>query len=456
MGAVMNASSILALATALSLPPVTAEYAATGPPSAGEIVFERLPMPHPPRPRHVPFPPIKDWASLRIALSRSECYGSCPVYDVEIASDGTVTYDGRNFVLVGGKHVSHITPERVRALFAAFRKAEFFTLYDDYRAGITDSATYVVSIGYDGRKKSVADYVGRMIGMPPDVTALEIMIDDTAGTARWVDGDAHTVPALEAEGFDFSPRPQTYRLVMVAAENGTDDAVRMLLAKGIPVSGAASAYGCRAVSHAAERGRIAALKALLDAGAPVADRAGISDGDEVDPGPCFALDGAAFGASPDAIRLLLAHGADVRRFDPERGPPLTQLGIGLSGSETGRRDIVECARLLIAAGADVNYRLKFTGDNLLHLYADNAPILKLLLQAGAKGINEKDDDDQTPLMGVKDAQGARLLLEAGADPYARDKQGDSALDWALANHHAEVATVLRAWMSMHPKPAGRP
>ena len=41
------------------------------------------------------FPEIHDWNTLRITLSRSGCYGRCPVYKVEIHGDGTVLYDGK-------------------------------------------------------------------------------------------------------------------------------------------------------------------------------------------------------------------------------------------------------------------------------------------------------------------------------------------------------------------------
>jgi len=52
------------------------------------------------------FPEIHDWNTLRITLSRSLCYGRCPVYEVEIHGDGTFLYDGKLNVDAKGKRTA--------------------------------------------------------------------------------------------------------------------------------------------------------------------------------------------------------------------------------------------------------------------------------------------------------------------------------------------------------------
>lgn len=136
--------------------------------------------------QRVPFPPIVDWASLRIVLQRSGCFGTCPIYSVEIAGDGRVLYNGERFVAVLGKHRRTIPPAEVRALYDSFRRADFFWLLDDYRAPIFDGPLYSVSLTYDGHSKTVIDYLGGAIGMPHDVIDLEDLIDKTANTQRWI------------------------------------------------------------------------------------------------------------------------------------------------------------------------------------------------------------------------------------------------------------------------------
>jgi len=137
----------------------------------------------------VPFPGIKDWSTLRIRLERSGCYGSCPIYSVEISGDGTVSYVGRYYVAVTGVQTYHIDQEAVRGLYRAFEKAEFFWTYDAYESPITDFPTYTISISFDGHSKTIVDYAGKRAGMPKVITDLEDTIDAVAGTERWIKKD---------------------------------------------------------------------------------------------------------------------------------------------------------------------------------------------------------------------------------------------------------------------------
>ena len=141
--------------------------------------------------KHVAFPPIRDWSSLRITLHRSGCFGRCPAYGVEIHGDGTVIYKGERFVAVTGEQTAKIPESKVRALFALFRKGNYFWLHDRYAARVTDLPTFVTSISYDGHSKQVGDYAGHWIGMPDIVNQIELAIDDAADTEQWTKGAAH-------------------------------------------------------------------------------------------------------------------------------------------------------------------------------------------------------------------------------------------------------------------------
>ena len=135
---------------------------------------------------YVATPEVRDWSSVRIKLTRTMCFGYCPAYSVEIAGDGSVEYHGEHFVAVEGVQRATISAQRVRDLISKFREAGFFWLYDSYETPITDNPTYIVTLSYDGRTKTVLDYVGRESGMPAVVTDLENAVDETAGTLRWV------------------------------------------------------------------------------------------------------------------------------------------------------------------------------------------------------------------------------------------------------------------------------
>lgn len=136
--------------------------------------------------RNTAFPEIHDWSTLRITLSRSFCYGRCPVYKVEIHGNGTVLYDGTMNVAHKGRHTAKISHASLVELVDFFRKANYFTLQDRYASGITDNPAYETSISFDAMSKSVLDYVGQSVGMPSTVSDLEAAIDRLSGASKWV------------------------------------------------------------------------------------------------------------------------------------------------------------------------------------------------------------------------------------------------------------------------------
>lgn len=76
---------------------------------------------------HIPFPEIRDWNSLRIALKRSGCYGTCPTYKLEIHGDGTVLYDREAYVRTNGEQKAQISHESLVTLVNAFRQTDFLS-----------------------------------------------------------------------------------------------------------------------------------------------------------------------------------------------------------------------------------------------------------------------------------------------------------------------------------------
>ncbi|MBI3676433.1 MAG: hypothetical protein HY243_07415 [Proteobacteria bacterium] len=146
-------------------------------------------VPHHGRPpQRVSFPKIRDWDSLVITLTRTGCFGACPDYTVSIQGDGSVNYNGLRFVGTTGEQHANIARRDVKALYARFKRANFFWLYGSYHAFVTDLPTYRLSISYDGHEKVVTDYAGRMIGMPQAVAQLEATVDNVARTDKWTKG----------------------------------------------------------------------------------------------------------------------------------------------------------------------------------------------------------------------------------------------------------------------------
>ena len=162
----------------------------------------------------------------------------------------------------------------------------------------------------------------------------------------------------------------------------------------------------------------------------------------------MAIAGVATAAEPalvDAVKAedrarverLVAGGADV---NAPQGDGATAL------HWASHRDLEEVAAVLIRAGAEVD-AADDHGVTPLALASLNASdaMVGLLLDAGADP-NAATTSGVTPLMTaarVGHAGVVRRLLRAGADPTAAEAvRGQTALMWAVAENHTQVAAVL--------------
>jgi hypothetical protein len=90
-------------------------------------------------------------------LSRSGCYGTCPIYTVRISANGDVSWKGRMYVNAIGERRATIKAEEARALLERFRTARFWFLCSFYTRGITDSSTIETHVEIGGQSKTVSE-----------------------------------------------------------------------------------------------------------------------------------------------------------------------------------------------------------------------------------------------------------------------------------------------------------
>lgn len=191
------------------------------------------------------------------------------------------------------------------------------------------------------------------------------------------------------------------------------------------------------MAHAASVGSIEAMRALRAGGASV--NMGAGEGSDIgdlcstqtDSWGETALIVAVYHNKIEAARWLLAQGADVNKADARGLGPLHWAAMAAH---------VEMARLLIAEGADMGAKTKkgqTTGQTPLMRAAIKGwslPALALLIAEGGSGsLQEVDDSGDTAAHCACDApqSGAlELLIEAGCDPYVKNKQGKTCFDLA--------------------------
>jgi ankyrin repeat protein len=414
-------------------------------------------------PKRVAFPQVHNWNSVKIVLSRTGCYGTCPSYRVEVHGDGAVRYEGGSYVAITGSHRASISSDVVSEMVEAFRAADFFALKAQYMWAVTDHPTYTTSISIDGKSKEVVDYVGEQVGMPESVSKLEETIDRLSGVERWTKGNGETVPALMQEKFDFKS-PEASEILANVAEKGNADAVRDLIAAGVIVS-AEPARPRRgmpgtALENAAWRGDVEMLRALLSAG--------VKDPDA----KTAALKRASFAGKTDAMRFLIGSGAnptvpdvlvraagsgipavvqEILRYKPDPNSReqdgTTALIACLQAYHTKDEhvNLKEVVRTLVDAGADPNIADN-KGKTPLIANAWDLEIAQILIAHGAN-VNARASDGFTPLLNAGTTELTRLLLQHGADPFAKDDHGRTALDWAKQMNRKDQAALLEAAMA---------
>jgi hypothetical protein len=123
-------------------------------------------------------------ANVTITLERTACYGTCPMYKLTITGNGTVLYEGRDFVDVKGEQTSSISPAQVQDLVDAFEQANFLSLRDYTDQKVTDSPSAITSLTINGKTKTVNHYYGDD-SAPQELTDLESKIDEIVNSKQW-------------------------------------------------------------------------------------------------------------------------------------------------------------------------------------------------------------------------------------------------------------------------------
>ena len=129
-----------------------------------------------------------------ITLERTRCFGTCPAYKLTIMEDGTVLYDGEDFVRVKGKANGRITKAALEELVREFEKIDYLNLEDEYVEGKncpqawTDNPAATTSLNWKGKQKTILHYHGcRGLPILDQLTALEKKIDAVVNTKQWVE-----------------------------------------------------------------------------------------------------------------------------------------------------------------------------------------------------------------------------------------------------------------------------
>nr|MBP7654307.1 hypothetical protein [Candidatus Dependentiae bacterium] len=98
----------------------------------------------------------------KIKLSRTACYGPCPIYDLEISADGNVDYTGNGFVSVNGNVSWKLDTEQIKQLNEIIQRYDYFNIKArKITSSHTDAPGCITSVKMkDGRFKKINNYYG--------------------------------------------------------------------------------------------------------------------------------------------------------------------------------------------------------------------------------------------------------------------------------------------------------
>ena len=106
---------------------------------------------------------------LIISLQRTACFGTCPIYKIEIFSDGSGIYTGTRFVENIGVTKFSLSETQLNLILTKAEAIGFTNMKEEYSEPISDLPTTFIQI----KDKKIRDYTGA----PKTLKNLENLID---------------------------------------------------------------------------------------------------------------------------------------------------------------------------------------------------------------------------------------------------------------------------------------
>jgi hypothetical protein len=119
---------------------------------------------------------------FHIKMDKGACFGSCPVYTLEIDNNGNAVYDGRRFTQKSGKHKHKLSADQMGELSELLERINFFALQDSYRSDIADLPTVAISHTNKGLSKTVSGKDSR----PKPILELQKLLENIVNQEGWV------------------------------------------------------------------------------------------------------------------------------------------------------------------------------------------------------------------------------------------------------------------------------
>jgi len=116
-----------------------------------------------------------------ITLEKTRCFGTCPVFTLEIYADGEAILRGEENIHKIGEFHSALSKKQVKELVKEFRNRDFFGFEDTYTSSASDLPTTYLSFTDKGETKKITDYDQA----PESLKELEAKVEAYIGILSW-------------------------------------------------------------------------------------------------------------------------------------------------------------------------------------------------------------------------------------------------------------------------------
>jgi ankyrin repeat protein len=242
-------------------------------------------------------------------------------------------------------------------------------------------------------------------------------------------GDLNEVNKVLSSGADANARDEMGSTPLIdAAWSGNVEIARTLLQHGADVNATHREAGSTALEYAVLTGRTAVVKLLLAAGADTDRRYRYDQ---------TVLHLAAARGFSEILALLISSHAAIGPVDANGNTPLDEAVL---------HNQAEAVRFLIAHGADVKRVHPADGRGPVHETAIKgfAGLIPILVDAGANPVL-RDRSGQTPLdlaLAYKNANVVAVLLKLGSRISEPQAAAEEAMETAVLKGQVEIARIL--------------
>ncbi|SDK17526.1 hypothetical protein SAMN05421823_10263 [Catalinimonas alkaloidigena] len=110
-----------------------------------------------------------------LTIEKTPCFGRCPTYKASVYEDGTVFYEGRQFVAKEGTYEFQAPAEQVKQWLQEAKQLGYFQLEDEYPTKATDLPSTITSVRLDGKTKQIT----AVENVPPALRAFQTKLHES-------------------------------------------------------------------------------------------------------------------------------------------------------------------------------------------------------------------------------------------------------------------------------------